>query len=927
MKKLNIKRLAAIGAGAVLLGAAASAAFTDLTKADIIDTTTGVPAISIVGGSNAAVSDFVWAGNIAAKVAQLATKSMSVTQGIEGEGGTPTDLTVDLTVGGTRTFSGGVREFQNIALNSVSNSTEYYDTIGNNYFKQFFNGTVNRTIDNNASVSMSIVENIGITGDGRFDPTNAHDLVAIIDPSDMNYTVAFSPGIPYSFTDSGSDDYVPVYFLGKSYLLDSINSTASQVVLIKDGSDQTLIAGDTFGAIGRDGKNYTVRFDGGATANSIDIAKFSLLDDQDVVVATINNATANGDLTFRINGAEVLSTKARIPLNGIAKTTENNSTVYSVQIILGTGRIELQSGYEVPYDSSSTHTNIPWVASFTISGTTLTGITIKNSNYYFSTTSPLYAVQAFNAATHTTEFEFFKDTGLDKVGTFKFQGFYDAGVQKSKVEFLKGTNAATGTSGVASYGAIHYFDTAGQEHYIPMAILLTLTQSTGGVLTFDGWQQSYLTAPTSGTSNDINRLAIENDSASLPLTTADYNVDVVTIDTNWDSSAIVSLKGKGGSNSYKYLARRSTDNANQLWLLLVGGSQSSGDTTSYSGYIGTMQYSTGDIFLLGTSLNDANIVAKENIGYFERDQRSIGGTDSNEQQRPYYWPSTSDFNGAASYTAANNTIYRTAIFKVHESLGSSNTALNAWNTTPLFTVFVDTENGNAGTVDTAGIGGGGKQNWAGTLTGGPTGVSTVSSALHYQGTDQNLSNLSEYTGSTANYLKAFSRNGSKIELASRNVSITLPNTAMKAYFTVESTGVTTEVTGGEALTGLKAGDTGETPAGSTVTIDNITGTCAAGSGACTPATYDAIVPVDSLVYTDEATPTGNVVIVGGYFVNSLAENLTLGDGSTLQDALTASGDYVAEKLSNGDIVVAGYTASDTGRAAQELIDALDALLG
>jgi hypothetical protein len=40
--------------------------------------------------------------------------------------------------------------------------------------------------------------------------------------------------------------------------------------------------------------------------------------------------------------------------------------------------------------------------------------------------------------------------------------------------------------------------------------------------------------------------------------------------------------------------------------------------------------------------------------------------------------------------------------------------------------------------------------------------------------------------------------------------------------------------------------------------------------------------------------------------------------------LTKGGDMVAEQLSNGNIVVAGYTASDTGAAAQELIAALDA---
>lgn len=922
MKKLNFKRLAAIATGAALVGAAAlplaSAAFTDLAKEDLVNSSTGLPKVSVVVGTNAAVSDVVWAGNIAARVAQLATREMPVTQGEGGTAGTPTDLTVDLTVGGQARLV-GAREFQNTALNSVANSAEYSDAIGNNYFTQFFSGTVNRTIDNNASVSMSIIENIVVTADGRFDPTNAKDLVAVIDPSDMNYTVTFSPGIPYPFTDTGSDDYVPVEFLGESYLLDSINSTGTQVVLIKDGADQTLEAGDTFEAIGRDGESYVVRFDAGAMAGSTPVAKFSLLDSEGQVVATINGATANGDLVFRVNGQEVLATKARIPSNGITTTTTGDSTVYFVQIILGTGRVELQSGYEVPYDSSGTHTNMPWVAAFSTSGSNLTGITIRNSNYFFTNTNPLYAVQSFGAATHTTEFEFFKDTGLEKVGTFKFQGFYDVGVQKSKVDFLKGTNVATGTSGT-TYGAIHYFDTAGQEHYIPMAIQLTATSLSGGVLNFDGFAQSYNTY--TATQTDINRLGIENDNTTSPVTTADYNVSVITNDTNWDSSAIVQLKGKGGTNTYKYLARRDSTNTNILWLLLVGGSQSSGDTTNYNGYVGTMQYNTGDIFLLGTSLNDANVVAKETIGFFERDQSWINGADTNEQQRPYYWPDTSDFNGTASYTASNNSVYRTAIFKVHESLGNSDTTLNGWNSVPLFTVFVDTLNGNSGTIDTAGIGGGGKQNWSGTLTGGPAGYASLNAGVTYQGTDQNLTAFSEYTGNTANYLKAFTVNGSKVEMANREVSLTLPSTAMKAYFTIEGTGVSSEVSGGTTFTGLMDGET-QTVDNVTVTVNSLTGSCSVGSGACTPASYMAVVPLAgrNLVYTDQSPPSsGSFVIVGGHLVNTLAQGVT-------DNELQGSGDYMAEKLSGGNLVVAGFTAADTITAAQELIAALDGLVG
>ena len=81
-----------------------------------------------------------------------------------------------------------------------------------------------------------------------------------------------------------------------------------------------------------------------------------------------------------------------------------------------------------------------------------------------------------------------------------------------------------------------------------------------------------------------------------------------------------------------------------------------------------------------------------------------------------------------------------------------------------------------------------------------------------------------------------------------------------------------------------------------------------------------------MVYTDSPAPAGNRIIVGGYLVNSLAQNVVLGDGSTLQEALTAPGDRVAEVLTSGDIVVAGYTAADTKAAAQELIAALDALM-
>ena len=100
MKGLNVKRIAAIGLGAALVGSALAPAvmaavysnMTDLKKENIVDTT-GTPVVDIVVGSMGQAPDVVWAGNIAAKVAQLATTDVA------GSG----TKTVDITVGGTAT--------------------------------------------------------------------------------------------------------------------------------------------------------------------------------------------------------------------------------------------------------------------------------------------------------------------------------------------------------------------------------------------------------------------------------------------------------------------------------------------------------------------------------------------------------------------------------------------------------------------------------------------------------------------------------------------------------------------------------------------------------------------------------------------------------------------------------------------------------
>ena len=59
-------------------------------------------------------------------------------------------------------------------------------------------------------------------------------------------------------------------------------------------------------------------------------------------------------------------------------------------------------------------------------------------------------------------------------------------------------------------------------------------------------------------------------------------------------------------------------------------------------------------------------------------------------------------------------------------------------------------------------------------------------------------------------------------------------------------------------------------------------------------------------------------MVGGWVVNSLAPQ------DVLEPLLTAEGDYAVYKdETTGNIYVAGYTAEDTAKAAQELINQIE----
>jgi len=72
---------------------------------------------------------------------------------------------------------------------------------------------------------------------------------------------------------------------------------------------------------------------------------------------------------------------------------------------------------------------------------------------------------------------------------------------------------------------------------------------------------------------------------------------------------------------------------------------------------------------------------------------------------------------------------------------------------------------------------------------------------------------------------------------------------------------------------------------------------------------------EALVVTDAVNVADTAIVVGGHIVNNLAVGVT-------ENYLTQTGDHVMGKY-GGKIFVAGYTAADTGTAAQALIDAIN----
>jgi|SaaInl8_200m_RNA_FD_contig_31_1874576_length_2655_multi_9_in_0_out_0_1 hypothetical protein len=873
MKGLNIKKVVAIGIGAALVGSAlapvVSAAnmveggLDGLARDNIVDDM-GAPVVDVVVGSGAAVSDVVWAGNIAAKVAQLATTS---TETAAGEG-VIAGATVDLTVGGQSVVSGvgntdkntldfrtGVHEFMPIKATNGDIPLVLADESSWEY--KWSGDTTTIALDENIVVNGQVMPQTD--GDGIL----AGELVMDLDAADVAYTLGLGAGIPYPMTDdSNSSTDITVKLLGKTYQVRE--TTGTKIVLRTSETSQKLIVGEelTVNGIGSyadsEVKVRLLEISQDGAADAAFESEWELLVDG-VVKATATNLQENADLKDEFS----TYTDSSVIVDVIASGSDN--TRYA-RTISGDDQLEIRNGQEFPYDSSAS-SNDPeaWEATITNDGTNrITKVEIKNKDLTYD----------FGDADASD----LQGSGNDmyKMGPLAQGGEIDiAGRGAAKFIFsgLEANNQYENTIGNEELS----IRIDGTVRTIPLVISLgegsTDVDIAGQEFTVDVndtddvfryWETTVNVDTTTSAPTASIAVAADTNSGST------VNFDLSTYE-NYTTVNYQLLADNGAGDYWLVLAADQTftvdNDATSASQITFHGTQT-GETNPYDGNGGARSAGFGadiDFYLpdrdelnvLTTLTSDKNLTGNEVIGDEDNMYQAIFTID--------------DDRAAASLNdAADVNVY------LDTSTG----------------MLIDAHNSSKTKANSAG--------------------EVVYSS--YWTIDTTATSASELLASGTTMF------GSEFEVADSVLTFSVPNEKREVSAFLGGYDTSSSVEGGANFTGLIVGN--EASEGSTnVTVTAVDGTCSVEGGAAV-----SVVAVPSNLVKVDASTYGKSIIVGGFAVNTAAQNLEISDGQTLDAYLTAEGEYVAAVLTSGNIVVAGYSASDTGSAAADLINALEALI-
>jgi len=879
MKGLNIKRIVAIGLGAALVGSALApavmaAAYSnmDQLKKDNIVGTDGMPVVDIVVGSQGLAPDVVWAGNIAAKVAQMAVTPAAGGSGV---------ATVDISVGGVQSTTGSGNTDENVMDYTASSlefnpiKADYSDSV---QFANISGRTIKYSgVESQINIDERVDVNADVTLQTVADGIKAGEPVASIATGGMYYTLKLGTGIPYGTPtnwDDNSSINVKIPMFGKEYVV--TEATATKVVMYADTTASTYEVGQSLEVDGVGtyaGKKLTLSLDAMTligTAQNYK-AQWSLKDGTTVLSTKETSAPAEIRDLF---GTSYFTTSVYMSAAGLNASANK----YYATIRTGSARVEIRNGEVFPYDSTNT-TNPEWKAYIDSTGTALNGSTgrilsIQVKNNWSRTQN--------KTETNNSKFVLGANDSVmlpNDYAKFTFKGMQTKPMAKA---MIGGSN-------------VTITDSKGIAREIPLVISLGT-----GTNTFTIAGKTYLADVNNAGIHGVNgaiRYSVKGASTAPTdiwgTQPADYGtVGYTTKDVNTANAVGFEIDPdwKSGNVDYYLAADEATS---QYWLLLaaqVFDLDSKSDTIQ------------NEVVFAGTEVDqNANNGAKAlaasvpnvDLSYYLPDQSTYNVLTA-EATNARTNGSGSVLMGAAA--DANGDIFRSP------SDGDTYQYVSFWGFNEGSTSAPVTSDVNLFI-----------NNQTGYL------VSSTDNKTRIADADKEVKalafSLDEYTTATASKLvSAVTNFGTTVSVASGVATIMMPEEVRKVEAYVGSNDTVTTTIGGESFTGVKAGETSTTAGGTKVTVDKLTG---AGSG------Y-VINDVGTIVKLDTDAANGKSIIVGGFKVNTAAKNLQV-DGKTLEERLTASGDYVAAVLTDGKIVVAGWTAGDTAMAARALIAAMDAM--
>jgi len=447
MKGLNVKRIAALGIGAALVGSALAPAVMagvfsnvdSLQKTSIVNST-GTPVVDIVVGSMGQAADVVWAGNIAAKVAQLAT--------VDATTGAPT---VDLIVGGTTSMSGdGLTVESAIAYNAAETDFQNIQ-VTDSKMSTLVNNTSADLTWNGSDITTSVKEvlkgtaNVEFQGDTGSSKYAAGEVYASVNSGDLNYSVELGTGLDISTTrtglDANADVDVKLPWLGKTYVLDEIKA-GSSLVMYADTTPTDLKVGEKLSvtpASGYAGKTMEIELVDliqVGSGNTTYEPKWALLIDGVATKYVQKGANTSYDLRSEF-GKSYFMDNVYVTSAGLNLA----ANTYTATIRTGNERIELKNGKGYPFtDDSTIDDKAQWKVVFD-NTTTLTKISLVNQWSYKKTSgsetdTAKYVLKTDEAVVLPNDFAEFKFAGLqDKATTELLVGDVD-GIDNGGIQYI-----------------------------------------------------------------------------------------------------------------------------------------------------------------------------------------------------------------------------------------------------------------------------------------------------------------------------------------------------------------------------------------------------------------------------------------------------------------------------------------------------------